>query len=176
MTTRICAKKPFIVIVFGFGQFPINDCVLYSPGWTDLRTTIKTEILPLNVVNDQLVTFLFPVNVYLSAKICCSWSSDKFAKRATCEFFSALFLLLVGSGPKRSMPIEKLGSFSLVSSIFQIERKLHCSLTGRKLWSQVKKCSRHLIYAWACVNKDFVHSGSIGLIQGWARVLCYKGV
>ena len=27
-----------------------------------------------------------------------------------------------------------------------------------------KKCSRHLIYARACVNKDFVHSGSIGLI------------
>ena len=56
----------------------------------------------------------------LSAKICCSWSSDKFAKRATCEFFlnSALFLLLVGSGPKRSMPTEKLGSYSLVSSIF----------------------------------------------------------
>ena len=59
--------------------------------------------------------------------------ADKFAKRATCEFFSALFLLLVGSGPKRSMPIEKLGSSSLVSSIFQREGKLHCSLTGRKL-------------------------------------------
>ena len=42
----------------------------------------------------------------------------KFAKRATCKFFSALFLLLVGSGPKKSMPIEKLGSSSLVSSIF----------------------------------------------------------
>ena len=27
-----------------------------------------------------------------------------------------------------------------------------------------KKCSRHLIYARACLNKDFVHSGSIGLI------------
>ena len=27
-----------------------------------------------------------------------------------------------------------------------------------------KKCSRHRIYARACVNKDFVHSGSIGLI------------
>ena len=64
------------------------------------------------------------------------------------------------------MPIEKLGSSSLVSSIFQIERKLHCSLTGRKLWSQVKKCSSHLIYARPCVNKDFVHSGSIGLTQG----------
>ena len=59
--------------------------------------------------------------------------ADKFAKRATCEFFSALFLLLVGSGPKRSMPIEKLGSSSLVSSIFQREGKLHCSITGRKL-------------------------------------------
>ena len=42
----------------------------------------------------------------------------KFAKRATCKFFSGLFLLLVGSGPKKSMPIEKLGSSSLVSSIF----------------------------------------------------------
>ena len=42
----------------------------------------------------------------------------KFAKRATCKFFSALFLLIVGSGPKKSMPIEKLGSSSLVSSIF----------------------------------------------------------
>ena len=110
--------------------------------------------------------FFVPIEC-LSAKICYSWSSDKFAKRATCEFFSALFLLLVGSGPKRSMPIEKLGSSSLVSSIFQREGKLHCSLTGRKLWSQVKKkCSRHLIYARACVNKDFVHSGSIGLIYG----------
>ena len=54
------------------------------------------------------------------------YPSNKFVKRATCEFFSALFLLLVGSGPKRSMPIEKLGSFLLVSSIFQREGKLHC--------------------------------------------------
>ena len=61
------------------------------------------------------------------------YDSDKFAKRATCEFFSALFLLLVGSGPKRSMPIEKFGSSSLVSFIFQREGKLHCSLTGGKL-------------------------------------------
>ena len=34
---------------------------------------------------------------------------------------------------QRSMPIEKLGSSSLVSSIFQREGKLHCSLTGRKI-------------------------------------------
>ena len=75
--------------------------------------------------------------------------------------------MLDGSGLKRSMPIEKLGSSSLVSSIFQREGKLHCSFTGRKLLSQVKKkCSRHLIYARACVNKDFFHSGSIGLIWG----------
>ena len=95
------------------------------------------------------------------------YASDKFAKRATYEFFSALFLLLVGSGPKRSMPREKLGSSSVVSSIFQREGKLHCSFTGRKLWSQVKKnCSRHLIYARACVNKDFVPGGSIRLREG----------
>ena len=81
---------------------------------------------------------------------------------STCEFFSVLFLLLVRSGHKRSMPIEKLGSSVLVSSILQREGKLHCSLTWRKIWSKVKKkCSRHLIYARACVNKDFVHSGSI---------------
>ena len=77
----------------------------------------KTEILPLNVVDDQLVSVLFPVNVF----------QPKFAAvrlRQICEtlnlqvfFNSALFLLLVGSGPKRSMPIEKLGSSSLVSSI-----------------------------------------------------------
>ena len=30
----------------------------------------------------------------------------KFAKRATCKYFLALFLLLVGSGRKKSMPIE----------------------------------------------------------------------
>ena len=96
-TTRICAKKPFITI----GKFSINNFVLYFPGWTNLRTTIKTEILPLNVVKDQLVTFFGPSEC-LSAKICCSWSSDKFAKRATWEFFSALFLFLVGSGPKRA--------------------------------------------------------------------------
>ena len=42
----------------------------------------------------------------------------KFVKRETCKFFLALFLLLVGSGPKKSMPVEKLGSSSLVSSIF----------------------------------------------------------
>ena len=29
-----------------------------------------------------------------------------------------------------------------------------------------KKCSRHLIYARACVNKDFVRCGSIGLTLG----------
>ena len=104
--------------------------------WVNLKTEnkVKTAILTLNVVNDQLVTFFVPSEC-LSAKICCSWSSDKFAKHATCEFFSALFLLLVGSGPKRSISIEKLGSSSLVSSIFQREGKLHCSLTGRKLCS-----------------------------------------
>ena len=41
-------------------------------------------MLPLIVVNDQLVSFLVPSECF-SAKICYSWSSDKFAKRAICE-------------------------------------------------------------------------------------------
>ena len=40
-----------------------------------------------------------------------------------------------------------------------------------------EKCSRHLIYARPCVNKDFVHSGSIELMQGkHARMLYTKFV
>ena len=70
-TTRICAKKPFIVIdynchCFGFGKFPINNCVLYSPGWTNLKTTIKAEILPLKLLMTNWWLSLFPVNVFRS--------------------------------------------------------------------------------------------------------------
>ena len=104
--------------------------------------------------------FLFPVNVCLSAKICCSWSSDKFAKRATCDFFYALFFLFVGSGPKRSIPMEKLASSSLV---FHISKRRKSALQLNRtetLKPGKKKCSRHLIYTRVCVNKDFVHSGS----------------
>ena len=67
---------------------------------------------------------------------------DKFAKRATCDLFFfnlALFLLLVGSGPKRSMSIEKWGSFSLVSSIFLREGKVHCSLKDDNFAARQKK-------------------------------------
>ena len=66
-----------------FGKFPINTCILHFPGWTIWKTT-STAILPLNVVNHQLVTF-FVASECLSAKICCSWSSDRFAKHATCR-------------------------------------------------------------------------------------------
>ena len=50
---------------------------------------------------------------------------------------------------------------------------MHCSLKDDNFAARQKKCSRNLIYARACVNKDFVHSGSIGLI-GQARALCYN--
>ena len=55
---------------------------------------MKTEILPLNVVNGQLVNFFVPSEC-LSAKICCGWSSDKFAKHGTCEFFRLYFCCLL---------------------------------------------------------------------------------
>ena len=54
------------------------------------------EILPLSVVNDQLVTFFCShATECLSAKICYSRSSDKFAKHATCEFFRINFCCLL---------------------------------------------------------------------------------
>ena len=72
--------------------------------------------------------------------------------------------MLVGSGPKRSMPIEKLASSSLVSSIFKEKEKCIAAYQDGNSEARLKKCSRHLIYARACVNKDFVHSGSVGHI------------
>ena len=42
-----------------------SDCPEITKCITNLKTTIKTEILPLNVVDDQLVSVLFPMNVFL---------------------------------------------------------------------------------------------------------------
>ena len=81
------------------------------------------------VINGHL--FWFPVNVFWP-KFAAAGLPTNSRNVQLASFFSALFLLLVGSGPKRSMPIEKLGSSSLVSSIFKREGKLHCGLTGRK--------------------------------------------
>ena len=156
-TTSICAKKPFIVIECKI--ITTHKKVNKRPYWLVKNTPHSI----LWFEREQLI-HLTDNCEWKAQNLRRKWSSNEFAKRATCEFFSALFLLLVGSGPKWSMPIEKLGSSSLVSSIFQREGEQHRSLTGRKLWSQAKKCSRDLIYSRACVNKDFVHSGSIGLI------------
>ena len=64
--------------------------------------------------------------------------------------------------PERSTPIGKFASSSLVSSIFQGERKLHCNLTGRRLWSQVNKM----------LTSSYLRTGgSTGLIYG--KHACY---
>ena len=55
---------------------------------------------------------------------------------------------------------------SLVSSIFQREGKLQCSLTGRKLWSQVKKMLTSSYLRTGVRKYRFCSSGSIGLIKG----------
>ena len=75
--------------------------------------------------------WLFPANVF-RPKFAAAGLATNLRNVQLASFFG-LYFLLVGSGPKRSMPIEKLGSSSLVSSIFQREGKLHCSITGRKL-------------------------------------------
>ena len=139
-TTRICAKKPFIVTecscdCFGFGKFPINNCVLYSPGWTNLRTTIKTEILPLNVDNDQLVTFLFPVNVF-RPKFAAAGLPTNLRNVQLTSFFRLYFCCLLDQDLR-----------------FQREGKLHCSLIGRKLLSQVKKKKKKMF------TSSYLHAG-----------------
>ena len=72
-------------------------------------------------VNDQLVVLSVPSNLSLAQNLLQLVFQQICETRNLRVFFffnSALFLLLVGSGRKRSMSIEKLGSSSLVSSIF----------------------------------------------------------
>ena len=73
-----------------------SDCPDITKCITNLKTTIKTEILPLNVVDDQLVSVLFPVNVF-RAKICCSWSSTNLrnAQLASCFLIRLYFCCLL---------------------------------------------------------------------------------
>ena len=109
-----------ICVVIAREIFPLqSDCPEITKCITNLKTTIKTEILPLNVVYAQLVSVLFPVNVF-RPKFAAAGLPTNLRDAQLASFFlnSVLFLLLVGPGPKRSMPIEKLGSSALVSSIF----------------------------------------------------------
>ena len=64
------------------------------------------------------------------------------------------------------MPIGKLGSASLVLPYFKEKENCTAAYQDGNSEARLKKCSCHVIYARACVNKDFVHSGSIGLIYG----------
>ena len=41
-----------------------SDCPEITKVRNKFKNNIKTEILPLNVVDDQLVSVLFPVNVF----------------------------------------------------------------------------------------------------------------
>ena len=50
--------------------------------------------------------------------------------------------------------------------LFKMMFTLLCTVQLEKTGNLQKKCSRHLIDARECVNKNFVHSGSIGLIWG----------
>ena len=54
-----------ICVVIEREIFPLrSDCPEITKFITNLKTTIKTKILSLNVVDDQLVSVLFPVNVF----------------------------------------------------------------------------------------------------------------
>ena len=82
-----------------------SDCPQITKGITNLKTTIKTEMLPINVVDDQLVFVLFPVNVFRPKFAAAGLPTNLRNSQLASFFNSALFLLLVRAGPKRSMPI-----------------------------------------------------------------------
>ena len=79
--------------------------------------------------------------------------------------FSLVLLLLVGCFlAKRSMPREKFGSFSLVSSIGNgkvQQQELAAKLDGN--FAAKCNCTRHVTYARPCVYRDIHHDGSIGI-------------
>ena len=80
--------------------------------------------------------------------------------------FSLVLLLLVGCFlAKRSMPTEKFGSSSLVSSNdyrkVQQQEELAAKLDGN--FAAKCNCTRHVIYARPCVYRDIHHDGSIGI-------------
>ena len=151
-TTRICAKKPFIVI----------ECKILTTHKKSKQTSLLAGQKHATFYTLVWARTFDPVNRQLwmkslkftgkMEKIKAKWTQVslknvlKVKDRNYLGVLFGFFLLLVGSGPKRSMPIEKLGSSSLVSSIFQREGKLHCSLTGRKLWSQVKKNAHVILF------------------------------
>ena len=53
-------QEKFSCLGLGLG----SDCPEITKSIKNLKTTIKTQILPLNVVDDQLVSVLSPVNVF----------------------------------------------------------------------------------------------------------------
>ena len=91
----------------------------------------------------------------LSAKICCSWSSDKFAKRATYEFFSALFLLLVGSGPKISKRRKTALQPNRTETLEPGKKKKKKMFTSSYLHAGVRKIKILFIARALCYKVEF---------------------
>ena len=82
-----------------------SDCPEITKVHNKFKNNNKNGNLPLNVVDDQLVSVLFPVNVF-RPKFAAAGLPTSLRNAQLASFFnSALFLLLVPAGPKRSMPI-----------------------------------------------------------------------
>ena len=76
-----------ICVVIAIEIFQLrSDCPEITKCTINLKTTVKTEILSLSVVDDQLVSVLFPVNVF-RPKFAAAGFRQICEQRATCEFF-----------------------------------------------------------------------------------------
>ena len=83
---------------------------------------------------------------------------------ATCEYFRLYFCCLLDQDLKGQCRWKNWQVLRWFLPYFKEKEKCIAAYQDRNSEARLKKCSRHLIYARACVNKDFVHSGSVGHI------------
>ena len=111
-----------------------SDCPEITKVHNKFKNNNKNGNLPLNVVDDQLVSVLFPVNVF-RPKFAAAGLPTNLRNTQLASFFnSALYLLLVGSGPKKVNADTKIGQF--FAGFFHVlkRRKTALRLKRRQLY------------------------------------------
>ena len=99
---------------------------------------------------------------------CCYWPIGVFSVPSECLSANNcwLYLCCLLDQDLKGQRRLKIGQF--FAGFFHILKRrktaLQLNIKDDNFAARQKKCSRHLMYVRACVNKDFVHNGSIRLI------------
>ena len=150
VTARICAKKPFIVIQCKI--LTTHKKVNKRPYWlvkntTHFRLWFERELLIQLTDNREWKAKSF---------------RGKWRKSKPNELMNEF---PVDQDLKGQYQLKNWAVLRWFPPYFwEKETALQLNRTEILKPGKKKKSSRHLIYARACVNKDFVHSGSVGLV------------